>query len=97
MIKPFFKRKQLVLKDIDTALLLEYGEALGWEAKTPIDLSIEPETSRLILSRHSPFCCVCGGGSFKYMLHVGDKSVCEACASEISKTLIRYNQRLKGY
>lgn len=96
MIKPFFKKKQLVLKDIDTALLLEHGEALGWEEKTPIDLLIEPETASLIISRHSPFCCVCGGGSFKYMLHKGDKNICEACASDISQILVRYDHNKYG-
>lgn len=94
MIKPFFKRKQLVLKDIDNALLLERGEALGWEEKTPVDFSIEIETARLIISRHSPFCCVCGGGNFRRMLHMDDKSVCEACASKISRILMNYHHDL---
>jgi len=90
MIKPFFSKKQLVLKQIDTALLLERGEALGWEEKTPIDLAIDIETSRLIISRHNPFCCVCGGGNFRHMIHKEDKNICEACASEISYILTRY-------
>lgn len=90
MKKPFFKKKQLVLKELDSPLLLEHAEMLGWEEMTPIDILIEQETARLIISRHSPFCCVCGGGSFRYMLHIGDKNICERCASEISQILARY-------
>lgn len=90
MIKLFSKKKPLILKDLNITLLLECGDALGWEEKTPIDLSIEIETSRLIISRHSPFCCVCGGGNFRRMLHMGDKNICEACASKISYTLTHY-------
>ena len=80
-------KKRLLLRDLDSSLLLERGELLGWEGATPVDLLAEIETTRLIISRYSPFCCVCGGGNFRYMLHLGDKNVCERCASEVSRIL----------
>lgn len=85
-------RKKLLLRDLGTSLLLERGELLGWEDTTPINLLAEVESTRLIITRHNPFCCVCGGGNFRYMLHLGDKNVCERCASEAGRILADYRK-----
>lgn len=83
-------RNKLTLRDVASPILLKYAEVLGWEEATPIDIQAELEVSRLIISRHSPWCCICGGGNFRYMIHVGDKNICERCASDIDKAHKKY-------
>jgi|GEM_PF-7017539 len=86
-------KRQLILRDFESRLLLNRGEMLGWEETTPVDLPAEPESSRLIIFRHNAWCCICGGGSFRRTINIGGRVVCERCASEIGQAFARHNHR----
>ena len=83
-------KKKLLLKDIASPILLEYATALGWEETTPVDFLVEQESARLMITRHSPWCCICGGGSFRWMVCVNGKHLCERCASEVCSKFRKY-------